>query len=389
LKDLLSPTLANKLEGWLVLAIGIVTLIGAISVLVMHQRGSRVWGEAAVTGSIVSTLSAVGLAVMQLANYRSILMLLWVVLAALCGWCVWRLIRAGVRIPSHPGKLAALISIPTVLSALNFAYPNIYKPSVAPYFLNVTAEFGEPVTNGDGTAAALPLTLKMSNPSDVRVYVVASSYRVLGRKAIASKHADAWKTAVERREPIIRQPDGRFQGFSYQLLQADLLTENGDYFEPRSERSTTRIIELPTRPEYDVVIAQAGALVIRGDRFLPKLTHPKFSWRSLPKDIETPPWSSHESFVWSSYSLSGGTKLQQLTRRRQLIYSWWVLGDEHTVVYPYSWSTIVHGKQSSTMLPSQAEDRDAPQRIGAIVAEFPAWKLRATASADKEKASKS
>jgi hypothetical protein len=175
----------KSMAGWIVLSM----LLWSVRVFVRRKHSKRLLAHLLLVSSLGSLVVGFVLTFLQARTVDQQQavpywwhMHLWVVISTLCGWCVYTLLRAGVSLP-HIGKVATAASISTVLSILNFLYPNVYRPAAAPYQLNIAIEFSKPVLNPKGSVAAVPVTFIMKNTSDVRVYVVGSSYTVMGRRA--------------------------------------------------------------------------------------------------------------------------------------------------------------------------------------------------------------
>jgi hypothetical protein len=178
---------------------------------------------------------------------------------------------------------------------------------------------------------------------------------------------------------------------SYDLIEADHLLPGNDFFEPSTERRTTRIFELSTSSPYDVISVRASALVIKGDKYRASLTNSGFCWsgneddncrRTKLPDLIFP---SDSQFWWGHYLLSGGSALERLTSRPQVVYSWWIVGYDGQIQYPFpealvapkgvQWENWWSDSVRQATLALGTNSGSTLLRRGRATADFPVWQL--------------
>jgi hypothetical protein len=187
-----SLTFAGRIRGALFLLAGVALIVGIIAVIGMVTQDNPQWGPPALAGAILSLVVGLSMIIIQSRALEHAERLpYWIVMALACLWCVLALLRSGAVI-QNPGRLVAVLSIPTLLSAANFLYPNVYQPSVAPYLLQLNLDFGKPTANTKGTMLAVPVTVRATNPAKMKVYVVGSTLAVTGRKTETYKEWLGW-----------------------------------------------------------------------------------------------------------------------------------------------------------------------------------------------------
>lgn len=354
-------TLTGKLRGVFFLILGIMVIIGGLAGIPLYQRGSPVAGRVALIGSALGLFIAIWLLYLQL---RSPLrgytyprrLIAWAVLVVVCLWSVQRLVRGGASIVSMPrfGKLLSAISIPTIIAAASFFNASIYQPSIAPQVAELTVGFGKAVSDAQKTAAAIPVTIKLKNPSSVRMYVLASAFSVTARKINRKSDGssrESIRLSAANGNPIMRHAKVK----SYELLHADTILTGGLYLEPNGETTTSRVVQLPIKnlSDFDTLRLQATALVVRGDRLTPALYYGTTSWSTGSEDIPSPLWMDPKTdFLYWSFSVNEGNAIRELMEGPQYFHVWWVLEapNLHNPAGPYLAGT------------DEIRDEDAPIR---------------------------
>lgn len=278
----------------------------------------------------------------------------------------------------------AVLSIPTLLSAANFLYPNVYQPSVAPYLLQLNLDFGKPTANTKGTMLAVPVTVRATNPAKMKVYVVGSTLAVTGRKTKPIKNGSVgahMRDAVRNRAPVTRYAET----VGYDLLLADELIGAGFYLEPGEEHTSTRIVQLPVKTSYETLRLEAEVLVIRGDRVIPELADETISWNDKGNRVESvPSWMKIPAsvhFVHWKFSLKESNAIARYTRQPLDLNVWWVLQNPEIARPRGSYlASLISAQGQQDREPAAAiEERSSAryglQSTGTLTHEASVWQL--------------
>jgi hypothetical protein len=378
-----SLTFAGRIRGGLFLIVAIALVIGIVAIIGMLTNDNPQWGPPALAGSIFSFVVGASMVIIQSVAVEHVERLpIWIVVSLACLWCVLTLLRSGAVL-QNPGRLAAVLSVSTLLSAANFLYPNVYQPSTAPYLLQLSLDYGKPIVNDERTMLAIPITIKARNPAAARVYVVGSTFAISGRKTKYVKNGAVgvlMQDAVRNRAPLQRY----VKTIGYDVLTADEFISAGFYFEAGEERVTRRIVEIPVKNPYQTLRLDAEALVVRGDRVVPTLAEETVSWDDKGNPIESlPSWMNipSSSFVHWTFSLKEASAIAKLTREPLALNVWWVL-EEPEIARPrgsYLVSLISAEKQQDRKPPASMEERSSNryglQSTGTYVSEISMYEL--------------
>jgi hypothetical protein len=377
----------NRLRGGLFLLGGIVILIGAIGVAVADRTGNAEWGGVALTGGVLSFVAIASMVVLQWqgGDYHERLVA-WIPMLFLCAWSVYRLLRAGISI-DHPGRATALLSISTLLPIVSFLGPNVYQPASAPHYLQLNAAFGKPIKDPGKTTVAIPFSLKLKNPVSTRLYVLGSSYSITGRRTTPAKDASSGKamqTAVVAGRPVTRS----IGSMTFELLQADSIVGPDTFLEPAEEYSSTRILRVPVKNDYDVLRLEASAIVARGDRLIPTLKEYWASWDEQGNQVRAAPeWAAPKGtpFLNAVFDLEETSTVRKLTRQPQRLNVWSVLtgSASNNSGSLYLYSTITREGVAPVEEPSQKVGQNLLRRYGLestspVVVELSTWSFKSS-----------
>lgn len=314
----------GRLTGVLMLAACLVTLLGVAGVLDHWFR--RRWqysGLIALLGAGTALVADLMLLVTTItvgdsAGYLT----LWCVLAAGSAWAVITIYRTSVVIPA-PRQVALTALVSTALAVTNFGYVQLYQPYRREPRPELQVKFDAPVFRQDRRAFALPVVFTFENRSDVGLYVLGTTFTVMGRRAsvrLGEQSPSALKFDVEDLRQLSRYTN-------YQQLEAvDMGTfesVTGGWIDPRSTLVATRLVELPAGTPYDQLLVNATAVVARRDRMRLDPSYGAtrdFSWRS---HRTVPGWLQGTDFVRLQGRIYNDNAIAAHLQAPRYVTLWW------------------------------------------------------------------
>jgi hypothetical protein len=329
-------TFAGRLEGFIAVLTSLVLLGGAIAALI-YQAGAVVAGSLALIGAIVATVTSAILLVLAVTGDRLPGIVIIAAAMLLAGaWATVRVVRSGVT-TRYPRSVALAVTIPTLITMVNFIYDDAYQPSVQPRAIDVTAQLGAPVVAADHRSATIPLTITFKNASSHKLYMLGSSYSVIGRQDRRTRQpvsgSSLWSEGPgEQSYTRDRATTG------YELLQSGQLSPPGSTVEVGDTVTRKQVVTVDLPTDFDVAEAFATVFLLRADQAR-VTTSPVLntceSWTS--GDCAVPGWvdpvdPSTQAPMYSTFTryrapIDERSNLRQLVRRQRYVTVWWVLAD--------------------------------------------------------------
>jgi hypothetical protein len=352
-------TFGGRLEGALAVLGAIVLVVGAASAF-FYQAGNATAGVVTAVAAMTACVVAVLSLFLVLEQDR----IMWLVLGSLAllaaaGWALVRVLRTGVEIP-YPKSLAAAVVLPLLIAAGNFVYADVYLPSAQPREVVLTTTIGKPTVSRARGLATIPITIDFKNPSTHKLYVLGSSYSVVGRivePADLDLSATNMQTVGPGEELYARNL--RIDGF--ELIQSGRFDQPGSTIEAGGtiEVNDVATVDLPAK--YDEIQVIASIILVRADQatissnaFLDEC----FSWErdAARGGCVDPSWVANreDAFVRFQAPITEGSRIARLTRHRREVTVWWVL--ETPTLFnptgPYLQATIAEpGRESKQPTP--------------------------------------
>ncbi|MBG0832429.1 hypothetical protein HS041_32505 [Planomonospora sp. ID67723] len=192
-------------------------------------------------------------------------LLLWLVLAVGSAWALYASYRADVVIPS-PKRFGIAVMATTVVAVADFGYSQLYEPYEQPTHMIFEASLGDPVYTAESTVISLPVDIKIVNGGKVGVYVLATEYQVLGRKAAVrpdGRERNEWRDDAVADYPISLYTDIEYFDL---VRKAKFLPTYGEWLNPGEEVNVAQVVEVPAAASYDTMQLRAFAIIARKDR---------------------------------------------------------------------------------------------------------------------------
>ncbi|MFE5772057.1 hypothetical protein ACFQ7O_27255 [Streptomyces sp. NPDC056485] len=259
-------TFAGRVTGALFVAAGAVEGAAALAALdYWAKRKGRYSGAVSLGGSLIA-LAVSSLLVfvwhdeMEFPPLVPMIFAVWV-------WAAWTTAllhkqRAWHEIPSPKG-VAIGVALTVAFTGANFVYSAMYQPSAMQPFITTEVKFG--VSKIEGSTIHLPVDFRVRNSGKVPVYVLETIFWVRGETAEFTqterppekRKTDAWQS---RDTDLYRTPP------ESKLISTGWWVAPGSWLEPGAEFSTVKIAQMPRSAHFDLVRANANALILRRDR---------------------------------------------------------------------------------------------------------------------------
>jgi hypothetical protein len=182
--------------------------------------------------------------------------------------------------------------------------------------------------------ADIPVSVTVSNPQQVGIYLLAAYYDVIGRAGTVSQVAPSDFGASEDTAAINGQTIRRFmKGTTSYLLQEGRLQAPGSFLEPGEKFDFTDTVSIPFPTSYDAIQVIVNIMVMRNDRVTLDPSYDEsgtYSWSSSG-NVSAPSWVLHDSDVPSStHYIEWHARLEtsylfQLISRPKTVYVWYLL----------------------------------------------------------------
>jgi hypothetical protein len=318
------------MEGAVALVAAAILLGGAAGTITLQVAGKPTAGDLSLAGAVV-VLLVDALLVLFGAFEGDPGRWEWVAGALAVGgsWAVWRLLRGGAKLPRFK-RIAFAALLPVIITGGNFAYSDVYLPSVQPHLVALFVHLGDAAIDKTGKVASFPITIDFKNAGKSGVYVLGSTYSVVGRRANAAQLGlSDPNSLLAVQERLEYERSAVVAG--YDLLQSGQFIRPGDVFEGSDEASIVRTVSVNLPVGYDTIAIQASAYVIRKDRATVIPDYPtqfKRSWDDQQRHTSNaPPWVAHPGTNWVRFSspLVEGSLLRRLVRWPRFVTVWWVL----------------------------------------------------------------
>jgi hypothetical protein len=365
-------TFGGRVEGAITVFVSVALLSSAVCVIAFQLHGTNVAGTVAFLGCLVASLFGATLLLVQLlAGDRSWLDAVWVAMVVAGLWATLRIWRAGVKIPL-PKSIAVAIVLPTLFTAGNFIYSDVYKPSVQPNQVSISADLGSATVSADGRRAEIPIDIDFKNVGQHEVTILSTSYSVVGRvvQPANNKLSDTKSKSLLRQRQLFMQDTSIS---SYVLLQSGQFLSPGTFFEAGDEHMVSLIAEVNLPTGFDELAIDAQAAIVGRDRatVVPDLAirdQWTDSWNdSLQHVADTPAWVAGRGtdYVRLQSPIKEGSRLHGLVRTKHLVTVWWVLASPsiEDPAGPFLTATIAPPGGESRR-PSAADYESMYQRYG-------------------------
>ena len=294
------------------------------------------------------------------------------------GLAVTWLLKEGARVP-YPKRFAATVLVTSLAGAANFGYTALYQPAAQPVQFTLGADMGKPAFDPAHKLATVPVTITFKNTGKVAVNVLMSTYNVVGRKArivLPGQSSEQMNFATETGRPSARATiiDG------YDILQTDQFVFPGTTFEPDSQVTAGRIVNVPTPTGYDALGINAWILVLRkDDAQIPEdVSAPAmYSWNVPPDKLtgNAPGWTvrGKQDFALYRIPIDETSYLNRMIRRKWEGAVWRVFGDPAPGRPPGSYISLrFHSVESPIDVGFDTADYDnrrASERYGVLRSE--------------------
>lgn len=362
-------TYVGRLTGVLMIAGAGICLIAAVAVFdYWGQENVKFSGVFVLLGAMTALVANLMMMSVQIqgGDYTPYVFA-WITLIAWSIWALWTLLhkrRAWKEIPA-PRQFAIGVLASGIIALGNFAYTQIYAPYSDPGNVSSDVEFGKPVARAGG-GTLLPVKFKVSNMGKVGMYVVGSTYSVLGQyaeKEALRGQADWMEELTENGDSAIHQNIGPERS---DLIQSGRVLDLDSWLDAGESITEERIIELDKASPYEAIVASSEIVVVRRDRVILEDVSTDHSWNDwLQQKEQAPNWVTRNAvgknvpFVRYVYRLNPSVAALRFTRTPKYLTSWWVLDAEN----PYMTQTI-SSKAGTGSEPGDREFRAWFRRYG-------------------------
>ncbi|GAA3440845.1 hypothetical protein [Planomonospora venezuelensis] len=189
----------------------------------------------------------------------------WLVLAAGSAWALYVSYRTDILIPA-PKRFGIAVMATTVVAVTDFGYSQLYEPYEQPTNIVFEASLGDPVYTSESTVVSLSAEIKIVNDGKTGIYVLATEYQVLGRRAVVrpdGRKRDEWRADAAADYPISRYTEIEYFDL---VRKSKFLPTYGEWLNPGEEINVTQIVDVPVAASYDTIQLQAFAVISRKDR---------------------------------------------------------------------------------------------------------------------------
>ncbi|MGD0381535.1 MAG: hypothetical protein ABSC30_16290 [Acidimicrobiales bacterium] len=235
----------------------------------------------------------------------------------------------GARYPSVNFTIG--VALTALLGLVNFLYTDIYSPYTNREGVSLDAHVDKALLSSSTSSGTLPITLTFRNSSGSPVYVLGTSYSVVGRLThLSNLPLSSAQTQAEL--ALGEGYDSGVQIDGFCLLAAGQYVPSGSTVNAGQSTTTTRNVTLQLPLPYDEIIVYTAAITMRADRASLSgfASSAESSWdRPYP---QAPKWVRSGSspgvmFQQHQGSLTEASKLQAILRTPRQVKVWWVLAN--------------------------------------------------------------
>lgn len=271
-----APTFTGNLIGAGMLLAAAVGLVGAGAAIMLWRGASTSARTEERSDREQRALAVVFVAALAMAIVNAMMLVTQLALGdptpALVAWAVFLL--AAVAIAGYvlkvtsghlpmPRKIAVGAVVTAVAAVGNFAYTQLYLPSVREASIAFEPAFGTPIAERDG-GYSVPFTVDFAVGTR-QVFILAATYQIVGRRGELAPSprsaAEIWPDSagevVSSRTTTLRDPT---------VLQTGHLIDAGSQYVADYTTTAREVVRVPRITDYDALQLRVYVSLVRADR---------------------------------------------------------------------------------------------------------------------------